>query len=84
MITNKQGLKWAKNMVFSLKLRNNHFVLMQMMDKGYLIVFNHFREIDEWNDLTLQESDILFKCYALKNFLKRSSAVYQKKNKAFT
>src|SRR5579862_495697 len=73
MIPNKRQVRWKKNQVFSLKLRNGSFVLIQMLpERGRVAVFNIFRDEDRWDDVTLMPSDVLFYCIILKSILARS------------
>jgi len=73
MIPNKRQMRWKKNQVFSLKLRNGSFVLIQMLpERGRIAVFNIFRDEDRWDDVTLMPSDVLFYCIIVRSILVRS------------
>ena len=64
---------WKNGKICSLQLRDNTYVLFQMLEKDKIAVFNHFRSTDTWNDLTLTESDILFTANILKAVIQRSN-----------
>jgi hypothetical protein len=63
---------WREGRVFSVKLRNDWFVLLQMLSSPNVAVFNEFRSEDDWDDIELDAGNVLFVCPVLKAFLKRS------------
>ncbi len=68
------GIRWQNNSLVSLELRDGSFVLLQMLDsKGWIAVLNCYRDKNEWDDVNLNENDVLFVTCALRNFLKRSN-----------
>lgn len=72
-------IQWKKDKIFSLELRNGTFALLQMLDdKGRVAVFNQFRDNDNWDELVLDKSMILFKAYIIgKSIFKRSNVNVQ-------
>lgn len=70
---------WRDGRVFSLKLRNNKYALLQMLSKnGQVAVFNCFRDKDEWDDVRLSSRDVLFACYIVKTVLQKSNCNFHK------
>ena len=79
MSTNKKT-PWKENKIFSVKLRNGHFSLLQMLKaKGEVIVFNIFKEKDDWDGVELTKEKVLFSCCLLDSVLKRSEIQVHKK-----
>lgn len=54
-------IRWKENKLFSIKLRNGKYALMQMLSiKGWVAVFNVFSENNKWDNISLSKSDVLF------------------------
>src|SRR5262245_56095252 len=63
---------WKEDAVVSLQLRDNSFVLGQLLKSPYMVFFNTFSATDAWNPDAAQESTPLFFCAVTKQFLKYS------------
>lgn len=54
-------IRWGKDKLVSLRLRNGKYVLMQMLErKSQMIVFNIFAEGNHFEKTELKKEDILF------------------------
>ena len=59
--------------MFSLKLRNDKFVLAQKLEHfGLIWVYNYFNDQDCWESVSLKDTDALTVSYVTKAVLKRS------------
>lgn len=67
-----------ENRILSIRLRNGHYALLQMLQKGQVAVFNCFRSVDEWSDLQLSKESVLFTCILLRSVLARSAVTIHK------
>ncbi len=67
--------------VFSVKLRNGWFAVLQMLRRPNVAVFNEFRSEDDWDDIELDDGKVLFVCPVLRAFLKRSQLHFHTKIK---
>lgn len=73
MSTSKRAIAWKVGRVFSIRLRNGHYALIQMLDaRGEVAVFDMFRENDDWDGVKLSEGNVLFTGMVLRSVLKRS------------
>lgn len=73
MTISKNNVRWKKDRIISIKLRNGHYALLQMISKpGFVAAFNIFRDKDQWGDVTLTKQNVLFTCGLVKNTLSRS------------
>lgn len=73
MSTNKQ-VRWKNNRIISIRLRNDHYVLVQMLQpNGAIAVFDIFKEEDKWDDVKLTKDTVLFTGFLVNNVLKRST-----------
>ncbi len=56
-------INWKEGKIFSLRLRNGKYSLMQMLErKGYVAVFDLFKDFDKWEDENINIDSILFIC----------------------
>jgi len=82
---NKRGEKtmkritWKKNTIISIALKDNTYCLAQMLQEPYLCFFNLFSKDDKWDDIIINQSDILFIKPIVRAFLK-SGSVEKKTN----
>ena len=66
-------ISWKVNRLFSLRLKDGRFALLQMLAKrGQVAVFNCFRDSDEWSETELDSSKVLFYSWILRSVLRRS------------
>ncbi len=73
MTRSSRRISWKKDKVFSIKLRNGHYALLQMLSSsGRIAVFDHFRKMNEWNDVRLTANNVLFTGVLMDSVLKRS------------
>jgi hypothetical protein len=64
---------WKENKVISIDTRKGVYVLAQMLKSPYIIVYNIFREKNEWLDVDLEKTPVLC-CNSITNqFLKMSN-----------
>lgn len=61
---------WKEGKYFSLKLRDESYVLAQMSVDPYITFFNIFKKEDAWEDVELTEDNILFCVPTIRQFLK--------------
>ena len=73
-------INWKKDKLISIKLRNGKFALMQMLEgKGRIVVFNIFKEKNEWDGIVLTKDSILFFAFIIsKTIFPRSEISLQK------
>lgn len=64
--------------VFSIRLRNGSFALLQKIRDGRFAVFNLFRERDEWSSDDVSSDNVLFYCVITKSVLQRSDVRHHK------
>ena len=69
---------WKEGSVISIETRRNVFNLAQMTRSPYLIFFNLFREDDDWRDINLNESPVLFCKAVTRHFLQNSNITKRK------
>lgn len=68
----KNKVYWKENKVISVRLKEDIFVLAQMLKSPYLVFFNLFSNDDKWDKVALSKDNVLF-CHAVTNqFLKSS------------
>lgn len=66
-------MRWKKNKVVSLQLRDGSVALLQMLEsRGQVAVFNKFDINENCGNLQLEESMVLFYAWIAKDVLKRS------------
>ena len=79
MTPSSRPLTWKADRVFSIKLRNGHYALLQMLSTtGRIAVFDCFREVDEWNGVRLTKDNVLFTGVLLDSVLARSVVAIHK------
>lgn len=62
---------WKKNAVFSIKLSNGLYALIQTFDEsGKIAVLNHFQASDNFSDMLPSHVDVLFMCWVTKNIFR--------------
>lgn len=63
------------NTVYSLRLRNGKFVLLQThsIRMTEVAVFNQFRDQDDWSDFEIAAKNVLFYCFILKSVFQHDS-----------
>ena len=76
---------WKANQVISIETRrkdenrkDNIYVLAQMLEEAYLLVFNLFSKDNNWENVNLNEAPILFSTYVAKQFFSKSNVFKQK------
>lgn len=82
MSADNRRIMWQENKIVSIKLRNGHYALMQMLaGKGEIAVFDCFSDRDEWNGVELTKRNVLFIGMMLRDVLARSTvAVHREVN----
>ncbi|WP_196888702.1 hypothetical protein [Aureivirga sp. CE67] len=67
-------MRWSKNKLIALKLRNGKYSLIQLLErKGYIIVYNLFQNTPIFENIILSKELILFKTFVIhKEFLRLS------------
>lgn len=68
---------WKENKVISIETREKVFVLAQMLKFPYLMVYNAFRETNEWDDIDLKQVETLLCHGATRQFISRSNVTRQ-------
>ena len=64
---------WKKDRVISIKVKGNLYVLAQLVGEPPLVAFyNFFSDSNDWGDINLHSSDVLFVAYVADNCIKRS------------
>jgi len=64
---------WKENHVLSIKIKDNLYVLAQLVGESPLIAFfNFFSESNEWDNIELHNSDVLFVANVARDCIKRS------------
>ena len=70
---------WKKDSLFSIRLRNGHYALLQMLSiGGQVAVFNCFQETDKWSDVRLSADKVLFTGTILRSITSRSVTAIHK------
>jgi len=72
-------ITWKKDTIISIALKDNTYCLAQMLQEPYLCLFNLFSKDNKWDDITINQSDILFIKPVVRAFLK-SGSVEKKTN----
>jgi hypothetical protein len=73
MTKSRKWIPWKKDRLFSIKLRNGHYALLQMLaTKGNIAALNCFREADEWSGVRLTADKVLFIGVMLRSVTNRS------------
>jgi hypothetical protein len=66
-------LTWKKDKIFAIEVKPGLYSLVQMLDSCYCLFFNVFSKDNNWEGVTLKETDILF-CHAVTaQFLRRTN-----------
>lgn len=66
-------IRWRNGQLFSMQLRDGSYALLQMLaKKRQVAVLNCFSKEDNWTDIELDSSDVLFVTTLLRSVLKRS------------
>lgn len=63
---------WKENKIISVKLRNEKYVLGQMLKNNYMVFFNIYNNSDDWEEMSLSKDNIMFCHYVTGYFLKCS------------
>nr|WKN37246.1 hypothetical protein K4G66_00800 [Tunicatimonas sp. TK19036] len=73
-------VKWKKDKVLSIKLRNGKYALFQMLEgKCQIAVFNSFQDQNDWKNTVLTKESVLFYTNIIpKSVLSRSEITVQK------
>lgn len=69
---------WKEGAVISLETRQGLFTLAQMARSPYLIFFDIFKESQDWKDVDLNSTPVLFYKAITKQFLQLSNVTKQK------
>ncbi|MCH1624634.1 hypothetical protein [Fredinandcohnia quinoae] len=76
---------WKANQVISIETKrkdenrkSNIYVLAQMINKAELLVFNLFKDDNNWEDIDLNEAPILFCTTVTRQFISNSNIFRQK------
>jgi len=78
MTRSSKRIAWIQDRLFSLKLRNGHYALLQMLTPtGQVVVFNCFHDVDEW-DVRLTADNVLLIGVLLDSVLIRSNIAVHK------
>lgn len=72
MSASKRRVVAKQGQVRSIRLRNGHYGLMQVLKNSQVAVFNSFRAQDDWSGLRLSADAVLFTCTLLKSVWARS------------
>lgn len=72
------GIRWKEGAVCSIETRAGLHVLAQMLNSPYMMFFNKFQSSDQWDDVTLHESDALFCVGVVRQFTSQSIIKKQK------
>lgn len=71
--TSSRRITWKPNRLFSIKLRNGHYALLQMLSsKGQVAVFDCFQDTNDWSCAQLSSANVMFDGTMLDNVLGRS------------
>jgi hypothetical protein len=64
---------WKENSLISIKLKDGNYTLAQLINAPYMVFFKLYKQREEeWNNVILTKSDILF-CHAItRQFLKKT------------
>ncbi|MFJ4068954.1 hypothetical protein ACIPW4_27285 [Pseudomonas sp. NPDC089996] len=66
-----KSLKWEEGLVLSVKVEEGVYTIAQMRSNHLLEVFNIFRDEDDWDDIDLNDVDLLFAIFvSIKNIKK--------------
>ena len=68
---------WKENTVISIETRKGVFVLAQMLISPYLMIYNIFRNDNDWAGLKLDNTQTLFCKPVTRQFLKKSNITKQ-------
>ena len=60
----KRAPSWKEGKLISIRLKNNVYVLAQMVKEPYLVCFNLFDKENDWQGVTLSKDKVLF-CHAV-------------------
>jgi hypothetical protein len=70
-------IPWREGKVLSVETRSKIFVIAQMLVAPYMAFFHLFRKHDQWDDVDLQQVDLLFCCAVARQFIRHSQATRQ-------
>ena len=70
----KRAPSWKEGKLISIRLKNNVYVLAQMVKEPYLVCFNLFTKDNDWQGVLLSENKVLF-CHAVTRQFIRSSDI---------
>lgn len=73
------AIHWKEDKILSIETRKGLFVLAQMLEEPFLAFYNVFRKNQEWGDIDLPKTPILFCTAVGREFLNSSNIVVQKK-----
>lgn len=65
-------ITWKQDVVISIKLKDDLFVLAQMLKSPYMAFLNAFSKTDSWSEIDLEQVSILYIKGVTKHFLKNS------------
>lgn len=71
---------WREKKIISIETRKGVFVLAQMLKSPYLMFFDIFREVCEWDDVKPAELSSFFCCAVTRQFISSSNVKQQKLN----
>lgn len=60
----KRTTSWKEGKIISIRLKNDIYMLAQMVKEPYLIFFNLFDKENDWQGVTLSKDKVLF-CHAV-------------------
>ena len=64
---------WKKDRLFTIKLRNGHYALLQMLEpKGQIAAFDSFQDVDDWSGVRLTADRVMFTGTLLRSVTNRS------------
>ncbi|WP_049791511.1 hypothetical protein [Lacinutrix sp. 5H-3-7-4] len=62
-------VQWKENKVLSIETRRGLYVLAQMIKDPYLVFFNIFSTNQDWNNVDLENTPILFHTAVAREFI---------------
>lgn len=74
----KKRVYWKEGSVISIETRKGVFVLAQMLKSPYLMFYNLFGKDENWGNINLNDSDVLFINGVTSQFIQKSNVSVQK------
>lgn len=68
-------VRWKENSLVSIKIKDNCFILAQMLISPVLVFYKTYSETNIWENISLKDESVLFTCSVTRPFLTNTEII---------